>query len=320
MAAWRPEPMIVCCGEALMDCIAHHTTLGRDGYVPHVGGSVLNTAIGIGRLMGDGQVAMLSGISTDRFGKQLLASMQTSHVDTRYIVHSDRPSTLAFVHLDNGQASYSFYDEGSAGRMLYPEQIPHIDDGVSCLFFGGISLAVEPCADFYLAVLERYGSNRLVMLDPNIRADFIGDTKRYCQRLTTMMAMADIVKVSDEDLAWLVPSTADRQAQVATLLDTGVQLVVVTQGEHGATAYHACGLTMHQPGIATTVVDTVGAGDAFNAGLLSFAMQHSLNSKVAIAAITPDQLGQALTCATRVAGATVGKSGADMPWAGEVVV
>ena len=148
--------MILCCGEALIDMIPVSTVDGREGFVPHPGGSVFNTAIALGRL--DASVGLLTGLSTDLFGQQLRTALEHSHVSTAHLIMSDRPTTLAFVKLVNGQASYQFYDENSAGRMLRPEEMPELPEKVSTLFFGGISLACEPCADAYAALLEKEGA------------------------------------------------------------------------------------------------------------------------------------------------------------------
>ena len=147
------------------------TASGQDGYVPHVGGAVFNTAIALGRL--DAQTGMLTGLSTDLFGQQLLASLHANHVDTSLLVASDRPTTLAFVQLTDGHASYTFYDENSAGRMLDRADMPMLPDEVSTLYFSGISLVFEPGAEAYAALLKREAAARVVMLDPNIRPGFI---------------------------------------------------------------------------------------------------------------------------------------------------
>ncbi|MCP3876853.1 MAG: carbohydrate kinase, partial [Sulfitobacter sp.] len=108
--------MILCCGEALIDMVAAPSLDGPDGFVPHSGGAVFNTAIALGRL--GARAGMLTGLSRDMFGDQLADALKASDVDTTHIIRSDRPSTLAFVKLEDGQASYSFFDENSAGRMI----------------------------------------------------------------------------------------------------------------------------------------------------------------------------------------------------------
>ena len=137
--------MILCCGEALIDMIPTPppTTAGPDGFVPHAGGAVFNTAIALGRL--GAQVGMLSGLSSDMFGRQLVDGLKASHVDVSHLVVSDRPTTLAFVRLVGGHATYDFYDENSAGRMITPGDMPALSAEVSALYFGGISLACR-CA------------------------------------------------------------------------------------------------------------------------------------------------------------------------------
>uniref|UniRef100_UPI002491FB9F PfkB family carbohydrate kinase n=1 Tax=Thalassorhabdomicrobium marinisediminis TaxID=2170577 RepID=UPI002491FB9F len=165
--------MILCCGEALIDMLPAATADGQTAFVPHPGGAVFNTAIALGRLGAD--ASLLTGLSTDMFGVQLVAALKHSHVDTGLAVRSDRPTTLAFVQLMDGQARYNFYDENSAGRMLTGADMPAVPDQVSALFFGGISLACEPAADAYADLLARAAGPRAVMLDPNIRPGFIED-------------------------------------------------------------------------------------------------------------------------------------------------
>lgn len=194
--------MILCCGEALIDMIPTPTDIGTDGFVPHAGGAVFNTSIALGRL--GVQVGLLTGVSNDMFGQQLTEALKASHVDASHVIRSDRPTTLAFVRLQDGHATYSFFDENSAGRMLGLDDLPQISEDVSSLYFGGISLACEPGAKTYAALLAREGQSRAVMIDPNIRPQFIEDVDIYRTRLQGMMAQADIVKVSDEDLNWMV--------------------------------------------------------------------------------------------------------------------
>ena len=185
--------MLLCCGEALIDMIPTPTNDGQMGFVPHSGGAIFNTAIALGRL--GASAGLLTGMSSDMFGLQLTADLQASKVDASLLIPCDRPTTLAFVKLVDGHASYSFFDENSAGRMLAPADLPVLPDTVSALYFGGISLACEPGADTYAALLEREATSRVVMLDPNIRPSFITNPEAYRARLGRMIAQADIVKV-----------------------------------------------------------------------------------------------------------------------------
>lgn len=309
--------MILCCGEALIDMIPEPTVSGQSGFVPHPGGAVFNTAIALGRL--GAQAGLLTGLSRDMFGQQLRAALASSGVDTARVISSDRPTTLAFVELTEGQARYSFFDENSAGRMLEPADLPTLDAGVTALFFGGISLACEPGAEAYAALLERAGPGRAVMLDPNIRAGFIADVARYRARLARMIAGADIVKVSDEDLNWIVPGAEGLPDKARALLAMGPALVIVTCGTAGALGLLRGGAVIEVPAEVVRVVDTVGAGDTFNAGVLASLSAAGALSKPALAALDPDLAGAALRFGARVAAVTVSRAGANPPWADELV-
>ncbi|WP_108859634.1 carbohydrate kinase [Ruegeria sp. Alg231-54] len=308
--------MILCCGEALIDMIAEPTVSGSRGFVPHSGGAVFNTAIALGRL--GAPAGLLTGLSTDMFGHQLADALQASHVEASHVIRSDRPTTLAFVQLVDGHATYSFVDENSAGRMLMPEDMPKQLPTVSALYFGGISLACEPCADAYAALLERHGSDRAVMLDPNIRPGFIKDQSRYRTRLNRMIAQSDIVKVSDEDLDWIVPGPETLAEKVPLLLQAGPSVVIVTRGSDGASGYLVDGSETSVPVKAVEVVDTVGAGDTFNAGVLAELDRAGRLTKANLRTLDPDVLRAALAKGADVAAITVSRAGANPPWAHEL--
>ncbi|MDF3351674.1 carbohydrate kinase [Sulfitobacter sp. KE34] len=308
--------MILCCGEALIDMIPTPTKAGPDGFVPHAGGAVFNTAIALGRL--GAQVGMLSGLSSDMFGRQLVDGLKASHVDVSHVVLSDRPTTLAFVRLVGGHATYDFYDENSAGRMITPEDMPALSSEVSALYFGGISLACEPGADAYAELLARNAEGRAVMIDPNIRPGFIKDIERYRQRLDRMLALSDIVKVSDEDLNWINPAPLSLRDKVAELLKKGPSVVILTRGGEGATGYLANGEEVQVPAVKAEIVDTVGAGDTFNAGVLAKMSELGQLHKSALVTLAPEVLSEALAYGARVAAVTVSRAGANPPWVEEI--
>ena len=308
--------MILCCGEALIDMVAAPSLDGPDGFVPHSGGAVFNTAIALGRL--GARAGMLTGLSHDMFGDQLADALKASDVDTTHIIRSDRPSTLAFVKLEDGQASYSFFDENSAGRMIRAEDMPELPSDITALFFGGISLASDPSASAYAALLERQGGSRAVMIDPNIRPLFITDADGYRRRMAAMISQADIVKVSDEDLNWLNPAPLTQAEKISAMLDTGPSVVIVTQGAEGAIATLADGTSIAVPAAKTNVVDTIGAGDTFNAGFLAKLSELDLLTPEALGTLDLDALRDAMTYGARVAAITVSRAGANPPWANEL--
>lgn len=308
--------MLLCCGEALIDMIPTPSASGPDGYVPHVGGAVFNTAIALGRL--GVQTGMLTGLSTDLFGQQLMASLHANHVDTSLLVTSGRPTTLAFVQLTDGQATYTFYDENSAGRMLDQADMPALPDDVSTLYFGGISLVFEPGAEAYAALLKREAAARVVMLDPNIRPSFIRDIRRYRDRLDGMIALADIVKVSDEDLNWIYPGPQSLLEKLDFVRQAGPSVVILTRSGSDASAFLKDGTEISVPVDRVDVVDTIGAGDTFNAGVLAKLAELGLLIKNSLASIDPEAMRDALRFGTRVAGITVSRAGANPPWRHEL--
>lgn len=305
--------MILCAGEALIDMLPRESATGESAFAPHAGGAVFNTAIALGRL--DTPVQFFSGISTDLFGEVLIGSLEASKVDATPAHRSDAPTTLAFVKLTDGQASYAFYDENTAGRMLTSDNLPEIS--ADTYFFGGISLAVEPCASAYAALHARaVAAGKVTMIDPNVRPSFIKDADVYRARIQTMMETSDIVKLSDEDLDWFMPEgdTADKARK---LVAAGVKLLCITEGAKGVTGYTAT-QEIFVPANKATVVDTVGAGDTFNAGLLSSLDSAGVLTKDAVSNIADATIKAALAMGAKTAAITVSRAGANPPWASEL--
>jgi fructokinase len=220
------------------------------------------------------------------------------------------------VRLNNGNATYLFYDENSAGRMLAESDIPALDNSVEALFFGCISLAVEPCAATYEALMTREGGTRVTMLDPNIRAGFIQDEAVYRARLDRMLAQADLVKVSDEDLFWM-RGQGDIADKAQEMLEMGPAVVCVTEGARGVTGFTRDG-AVFVPAPKVEVVDTVGAGDTFNGGFLTGLTEQGALKKAAVRDLTKDQLEAALTLGARAAAITVSRAGANPPTRSEL--
>ncbi|AXQ94120.1 carbohydrate kinase [Cereibacter azotoformans] len=306
--------MILCCGEALIDMLPRETAAGEQAFAPYAGGAVFNTAIALGRV--GAPAGFFSGLSTDLFGTQLADTLAASQVDSALCARSDRPTTLAFVRLVNGQATYAFYDENTAGRLLAPTDLPALPDSVSTLFFGGISLVNEPAAATYEALMAREAGARVTMLDPNIRPGFITDPSAYRARIGRMIALADIVKLSDEDLHWL-EGPGEIPALARALLARGPRLVLITEGARGA---HAITATQERfcPATPVAVADTVGAGDTFNAGILAALHEAGALSKASVASLPDEVLDAALSLGTRAAAVTVSRPGANPPWADEL--
>ncbi|MER9624366.1 carbohydrate kinase [Mesorhizobium sp. M0222] len=306
--------MILCCGEALIDMLPRTTTQGEPAFAPYVGGAVFNTAIALGRL--GAPAGFFSGLSSDLFGGQFREALGASKVSSTYAHTSPRPTTLAFVRLTNGQATYTFYDENTAGRMLTTADLPELGAEIEAMLFGAISLISDPAGAAYEEFMKREHERRVMMLDPNIRPNFIPDKAKHLRRIRSMMAMADIVKLSDEDLHWF-GEAGSHEDVIRNWLDRGPKLIVVTHGSEGAVGYsrdHKVTVTPEK----VEVVDTVGAGDTFNAGILASLHEQGLLTKAGIGGLSEDAIRQALALGAKAAAVTVSRAGANPPWRHEI--
>ncbi len=306
--------MIVSCGEALIDFLPLAGGSGEPVFAPHAGGSPFNVAIAIGRL---GVAAgFFGGLSTDLFGDTLRLALYDSTVDATLANVSDRPTTLAFVSLAGGNARYAFFDEGSAGRMLTEADLPALPKEVDALHFGSFSLAEEPCGSALEELMRREHRDRVISLDVNVRPTLIRNRDGYLARIDRLAAMADVVKLAIEDLEWLAPG-APFEALAERWRTMGAKLVVLTRGAGGAVAYGG-GPAVELPAVNVTVVDTVGAGDTFTAGMLARLSGRQLLTKTAVAALSPTAISDVLGYASKAAAVTVSRAGADPPWLREL--
>ncbi|KUJ76996.1 hypothetical protein AVO45_10965 [Ruegeria marisrubri] len=301
MAGLTP-PAILCCGEAVMDFVPSPLADGEQGFRPVPGGAAVNTAVALSRLgVASGFVGALS---TDPMGKRLSAWLAAEGVDTRHAVELDAPSTIALAHpLPDGNR-FDLYDEGSAGRSLTSDRIPALPGTTKALVFGGISLIHAPSADVFEG-LARRAKGTQIWLDLNIRPGLVTAPDEYRARLDRMMALAHVIKVSDEDLNWLGDMPVTDPAQV----------LIHTQGASGAAA-HAGELSIASPAPKVEVRDTVGAGDVFNAGFLAYLHRNDLLA--APLALTHESLAAALAAGNRAASLSVTRPGADAPTLKEV--
>ena len=310
--------MIICCGEALIDMLPRKlpdvSPGGSDVFLPVSGGAIFNTAIALGRL--GMPTGFVSGISTDMFGEQLIASLEESNVSTEFCIRSDWPSTLAFVKLSDGHAKYSFFDENSATRMIEEKSLPNLPRSVSAFHFGAISLIPEPGGSTYEALMKREASRAVISLDPNIRPGFVKDETAYRARMQRMIAMSDIIKVSDEDLDWLEPEQ-DTNTAIAAMLEAGASVILLTKGSEGVTAITS-GFEIDVAAQKVEVVDTIGAGDTFNSGFLAGLEKSGMLDKQSLRAISEADLRSALELANKVASVTVSRAGANPPWRSEL--
>lgn len=298
------EPVVVVCGEALIDMI------GTDGaYRAHPGGGPMNAAVALARL--GRPVRLLTALGTDAMSDLLRAHIGASGVDLSWTPTVDVPTTLALVTLDPaGAASYEFYVQHTTVTEITPPPVEAFAD-VAAFHVGTLALAVSPTAERVEALVHALPSDAFVFLDPNCRPQFVDDREAYTARVERLAARSVIVKVSSDDVAWMYPERSVDDG-VARLLATGAHSVLLTLGGEGAAAIRRSG-EVRVASTRITVVDTVGAGDTFGAAALAWLGEHAALSIDAFDALADDELRELLAFATRAAGVTCTRAGADPP-------
>jgi fructokinase len=302
--------VILVAGEALFDLVMHDT---GDELHGHPGGAAFNTARTIGRL--EQPVGYLGRVSVDRFGRRLDAMLEADGVGRGSVVQTNDPTTLAIAEVDHeGVARYRFYERGTSASGLTAEAaLGALPDDVRMLHVGTLGLTLEPVASSTEAVVERLAPAALVAVDPNIRPWVIEDEAAYRARLGRVLVQSHVVKVSEEDIAWLRPGVPVVEA-VRSLLEGGPAVGLLTRGPNGALVVTRTA-EVAVPAPRAKVVDTIGAGDAFGGGFLAWWSERGLGpgdlDRI-------DVVVEATEFACLVAARTCSKPGADPPYRSEL--
>src|SRR6185312_13232149 len=270
--------MILSCGDALIDFVPVRAADGREAVRPAVGGSCLNIAVGLARL--GIPSGFVGGISTDLFGRMIADHAAASKVDLRHATRTDHQTTLAFVRLIVGESQYAFYDAGTASANWTYRRGSIAFDAIDAVHIGSTTL--------------------------------VHDRKAYRARMGAFAANADVVRMSDVDFEYLF-GEEDFAARAAALLATGPSLVVVTRGTNGALAWHRAVGAVEVGAPTVDVVDTIGAGDSFQAALLFALRQLGRIERSNLQTIGAADLRRALSFACKCAALTCTRAGADPP-------
>lgn len=301
--------LIVVSGEALMDVFDAGATPTGCTLDARIGGSPLNVAIGLARL--GRPVAYFGAIGRGFLGERLLQALRDEGVDTRAVVRVSAPTTLGLVGLDaQGVADYAFYGEGAADRQLHEPDLAGVP-AAAAYHFSSYAMVAEPVGRTLRALAGRVHSHALVSYDVNVRTNVEPSLARWHAVLAEMLPCSHILKLSDEDLHRLHPG-ADPEALARGWLAQGVRLVLLTRGAAGATAYTAAGLCQVDP-VNIAVIDTVGAGDTFQAALLAALAERDALSAGAVASLSIADWQPLLAFAARAAALTCSRRGADLP-------
>ena len=304
-------PHILAIGEALIDVVITHEQPDFPVEVP--GGSPANVALTLGRL--GRPVALATWIGLDERGRLIDFHTYDSGVHVTGASRGASHTSTALARLDeSGAASYTFDLEWAPAPPITVPPTAQI------LEAGSISAIIEPGASAVLDALTRGREHALVCFDPNARPSIMGEPEAALASLERFIALADVVKVSDEDIEWLTGG-APIDEVVERWLGMGPALVVVTCGKHGSLAVTSSGLRVTKTPGDVAVVDTVGAGDSFMGGIIDAMWGMGLrgaDAREALRALSEEQVRAIIDRASAVSDVTVSRKGANPPWAHEL--
>ncbi|MEP6503212.1 MAG: carbohydrate kinase [Betaproteobacteria bacterium] len=302
--------MFVVAGEALMDVFTGATTPTGIALDARIGGSPLNVAFGLAR-MGHA-VAFLGGISDGELGARLVDALRAEGVSLDAVHRSAAPTTISLIGVDaKGVPEYAFYGTGAADRTLPLAALERMPAAARVLHVGSYTMVVGETAATQRALIERVHGKVVVSYDPNLRLNVEPDLAVWRDTLEWMLPHTDVLKLSDEDLGLLYPGI-DPAAFAADCLGKGAGVVALTRGGKGAFAWHASGIC-DVPPVKVDVIDTVGAGDTFQAGLLTRLDELGALSPEGVRGMRAEVLLDAMRFASEAAAITCSRRGADLP-------
>ncbi len=294
------------CGEVLIDLIPD----GTGERIPHVGGGPANTAKALARL--GHKVYFIDGISSDKYGQMSRQELLDDEVKLDLALNSDKPTCLAIVSLnESGGASYEFEIDRTATFDFSASWLPDPSRyKPSVLHIGTLVTVIQPGADVLYDWAMQVAEFAPIVFDPNVRSVVMNDRDKYLAAVERWVAISSVVKVSDDDMAWLYPG--QQYADVAKRwISDGAALVVVTRGAEGLVGFTADGV-VEVPGVKVDVTDTVGAGDTVGAIIVEAMIEKGILN------LTEDTLKAVLNRAAVAAGITCSRKGAQPPYKHEL--
>lgn len=313
----KPDLKIVVGGENLIDSIQDLSGTTPDGFVHNLGGSPYNVAVALGRQGLD--THYITPISTDDFGQALAEHLQQQGVVTAG-PRLGAPTSRAIVTVQNGVPHYTFHRDGTAERMISAQMLRDaMPAPTSHVHIGSLALADGPDAVIWEnAFVAAAQMGICTSLDPNVRSSLIAKPKDYRARITRLLGHATIVKLSDEDLAWLYPGLSQNQAMAVLRSQTKAPLVALTKGPAGAEAWTAHHHVSVPNPTFVGLIDTIGAGDTFMATLIAGLAQNDQLKAASIPHLSTQDLAALVHQGVFAACLNCTKKGCDPPTAAEL--
>jgi len=311
--------VFLCCGDALFDLFETGLTESAGGasttavqLAGNVGGSPMNVAAGLARLGHDS--GYFTKLSADLFGQRMRSYLVQNGIDYRLSIDTPLNTTLAIVETAaDGSASYVFYTDNTADVSITERELPaELSKDIRVLHFGSYSTAVEPTAGSLAKFAATHTGSKIISYDPNLRPSIEPDIDKWRDTFNAYASNANLIKASDEDIETLYGKGSEERF-VADSFNHGAQLVFITRGPDGASGYSADGKVVQCAGVTVNVVDTVGAGDTFQAATLHWLKEH--NHLSGDSQLTGDvDLEASMKFAIAAAAITCTRSGADLPY------
>ena len=313
--------MFLSCGDALFDLfsIRDHASASAPTAVTlsgNVGGSPMNVVVGLARL--GHSTRYFTKLSSDVFGVKMKQYLSINKLDTSLCVDTDLNTTLAIVDTnEDGSANYVFYTDNTADVSITQADLPaQLPEDVKVLHFGSYSTAAEPTSSSLISLAEREKGKRFISYDPNLRTNVVPELDRWQESFRRFAQTATLIKASDEDISTLYGADAEDKF-VADCFAYGAELVFITRGPDGSSGFNKAGQRYSAPGKPVKVVDTVGAGDTFQAAVLHhLATQGHISDSGGIQGDVA--LEDVVNFAMTAAAITCSRAGADMPWLSEL--
>ena len=308
--------MIFVCGEALFDVFldsgAGNTRENAEvTFHAQAAGSPFNVAVGLAR--SGCNVALITEIGNDELGRRIGRCLSARGVNQELVQRSDKSTPIAFVELDQGTPRYRFVGLRDCKYDPDEQRILDMSDESSMFHVGSYALVASGSADALIATVGNLASRLLISVDPNVRLQVEPDTDKWRAGLDRFGRQAHLVKLSEEDVESLYGKAIDVERIAEQLLTGNCQIVILTKGSSGATIFSRSGNRISIPACSVSVVDSVGAGDAFQAATLAWLECIGATTADALTSLSSQDLYELGEFSSRIASIVCGRKGAEFP-------